>query len=580
MIWIEKEFGFSVGTPESLTTVGDVVLAASGKGISAIESALQERQRRLDRGSHRQRAQRSRRATRSRRCFSSQASRRAGQVILADQASGEVTYRRLVLGLLLMVPKIRELPGRYVGIMLPASVGAGLFYLAALFAGKTPVMINWTTGSRNLVHALDLLGVERVLTAKALVTKLEGMGIDLSALAGRFVLAEDLRASFTTGQKLSALVRSHLSWRALRGVTPTDEAVVLFTSGSESLPKAVPLTHANILTNVRDTFAAVELLDRDVLIGMLPPFHSFGITVTTILPLCSGFRTVYHPNPTEAAVLARVIAGYGVTVLVGTPTFLNGIVRAAQPGQLRLAAPRGDRRREVLGGRVPGAQPRVPERDDPRGLRHHGMLADRVGDPDGEVDSRHHRKAAGLGGVRRARPREPRAGRARRVGHALRSRAEHLRRVSPLQRRVAVLRVGREAVVPDRRPGPAGRRRLADVRRAPQALRQARRGDDLAARRSRRCCCRTSRPRPTKGRRSRWRPWGRRRARRSCSSRCRPTTRDEVNRIVREAGLSALYNVRQVIQVDSIPVLGTGKTDYRGLKEACLARQAAVGSKQ
>ena len=96
-----------------------------------------------------------------------------------------MTYRRLVLGLLLMVPKIRELPGRYVGIMLPASVGAGLFYLAALFAGKTPVMINWTTGSRNLVHALDLLGVERVLTAKALVTKLEGDGDrSLGARAG------------------------------------------------------------------------------------------------------------------------------------------------------------------------------------------------------------------------------------------------------------------------------------------------------------------------------------------------------------------------------------------------------------
>ncbi len=209
-----------------------------------------------------------------------------------------MTYRRLVLGLLLMVPKIRELPGRYVGIMLPASVGAGLFYLAALFAGKTPVMVNWTTGSRNLLHALDLLGVERVLTAKALVTKLEDMGIDLSALAGRFVLAEDLRASFTTGQKLSALVRSRLSWKALRGVMPNEEAVVLFTSGSESLPKAVPLTHANILTNVRDTLAAVELLDRDLMIGMLPPFHSFGIMVTTILPLCRvSARSITRTRP-------------------------------------------------------------------------------------------------------------------------------------------------------------------------------------------------------------------------------------------------------------------------------------------
>ncbi len=150
MIWIEKEFGHSVGTPESLSTVGDVVLAASGKGISAIESPLRSASAawKADRGPGALSVPAGATIT---EVFLEQASRRADQVILADQASGEVTYRRLVLGLLLMVPTIRDLPGRYVGIMLPASVGAGLFYLAALFAGKTPVMINWTTGSRNLV---------------------------------------------------------------------------------------------------------------------------------------------------------------------------------------------------------------------------------------------------------------------------------------------------------------------------------------------------------------------------------------------------------------------------------------------
>jgi 1-acyl-sn-glycerol-3-phosphate acyltransferase/acyl carrier protein len=143
VIWIEKEFGHSVGTPESLTTVGDVVLAASGKGISAIESPLRRASAAWTaaRGDARLTVPDGVTIT---EVFLAQASRRAGQVILADQTSGEVTYRRLVLGLLLMVPAIRRLPGRYVGVMLPASVGAGLFYLATLFAGKTPVMINWT----------------------------------------------------------------------------------------------------------------------------------------------------------------------------------------------------------------------------------------------------------------------------------------------------------------------------------------------------------------------------------------------------------------------------------------------------
>jgi acyl-CoA synthetase (AMP-forming)/AMP-acid ligase II/1-acyl-sn-glycerol-3-phosphate acyltransferase/acyl carrier protein len=333
VVWVEKEFGFSVGTPESLVTAGDVVLAASGKGVSAIDSELKPPSAAwLSAGSPDRRAPAP--GATVNESFLARAASGPSNLILADQTSGEVSYRRLILGLLLMAPKIRALPGDYVGIMLPASVGAGLFYLAVLFAGKTPVMVNWTTGSRNLAHALDLLGVQHVITAKLLLAKLETMGIDVSGLAGRFVLVEDIRAGLTPLAKIVALVRSYVDWSSLRRVVPRDEAVVLFTSGSENLPKAVPLSHTNLITNVRDTLNAVRFDGGDVMIGMLPPFHSFGITATTVLPLLSGMRCVYHPNPMEAAVLARMIAAYRVTLLVGTPTFLHGIVRAARTEQL------------------------------------------------------------------------------------------------------------------------------------------------------------------------------------------------------------------------------------------------------
>ena len=572
VIWIEKEFGFSVGTPESLTTVGDVVLAASGQGTSAIESPLRSASSAWTaaRGDARFTVPEGATIT---EVFLAQASRRAGQVVLADQTSGEVTYRRIVLGLLLMVPAIRALPGRYVGIMLPASVGAGLFYLAALFAGKTPVMINWTTGSRNLTHSLDLLGVERVLTAKALVSKLETMGIDLSALAGRFVLAEDLRATFTTSQKLSALVRSYVSWKDLRDVTPTDEAVVLFTSGSESLPKAVPLTHTNILTNARDTFAAVALLDSDVMIGMLPPFHSFGITVTTILPLCSGFRTVYHPNPTEAAVLARVIAGYGVTVLVGTPTFLNGIVRAAQPGQLdslRIAVTGAEKCTDAVYQALRRACPNATilegygitecspivsanrmERTVPGsigkpmdsveavvlGLDSHAPVAP------GESGMLYVRGPSIFGGYLHYDGESPffewEGKRWYRTGDLVRQDADGWLTFEGRLKRF--VKLGGEMIS------------LPAIEAVlwPHFSSEADEGPPLAVE-----------------------TMGSSESPEIVLFSVRPTTRDEVNRIVREAGLSALYNIRQVFQVDRIPVLGTGKTDYRGLKEMYLARPA------
>jgi long-chain-fatty-acid--[acyl-carrier-protein] ligase len=109
---------------------------------------------------------------------------------------------------------------------------------------------------------------------------------------------------------------------------------VLFTSGSETQPKAVPLSHGNLLTNSRDLLSVISLRNSEAFLGMLPPFHSFGLTVNILVPLLSGMRAVYYPNPLEARVLASLIEAYQVTTLAGTPTFLAGICRAAQPGQL------------------------------------------------------------------------------------------------------------------------------------------------------------------------------------------------------------------------------------------------------
>ena len=565
VLWIEHEFGFSGGTPESLVTVGDVVLAASGKGISAIESPLRPASAAwaAARGNGRLRIPGVGTITSA---FLEQASRHPDRVLLADQTSGEVTNRRLVLGVMLLSPAIRQMPGQYVGIMLPASVGAGLFYLAALFAGKTPVMINWTTGPRNLAHALEVLGVERVITARALLAKLEGMGIDLSALSDRFVLAEDLRAGLTAAAKLSALVRSRLSWRSLEGVTPSHDAVVLFTSGSESLPKAVPLTHANILTNLADVLTAVRLEERDVLVGMLPPFHSFGIVVTTILPLCSGLRCVYHPNPTEAAVLARVVEAYGVTLLVGTPTFLNGIVRASKPGQLRslrLAVTGAEKCPEPVyealrracegsvileGYGITECSPIVSATRVERPLP--GSIGKPLDSVEWAVVNLETNTAAAPGQTGMLLVRGPSifsgylnySGESPFVAWNGRSwyrtgdlvRADETGYLTFEGRLKRFVKLGGEMIsLPAIEAVLLPRFASGQDEGPPIAVEALGPADSPEV----------------------------------VAFAVRPTSRDEVNRMIRDAGLSPLHYVRQVIQVDRIPVLGTGKTDYRGLKE-------------
>ena len=89
-----------------------------------------------------------------------------------------------------------------------------------------------------------------------------------------------------------------------------------------------------MLTNISDAYECFTIESNDCLLGMLPPFHSFGLTISMLLPLCLGLRAVYYPNPTEGGMLGRMIDAYKVTILVGTPTFLNGIIRASTRGQL------------------------------------------------------------------------------------------------------------------------------------------------------------------------------------------------------------------------------------------------------
>src|SRR5207253_4503679 len=111
-------------------------------------------------------------------------------------------------------------------------------------------------------------------------------------------------------------------------------AMVLFTSGSERAPKAVPLTHANIMAELRAGIPFLQLTRREALLGFLPAFHSFGIVATILLPVLGGMRVVYHPDPTDASGLARKVAAYQPSLLLGTPTFIGYMMERSQPGEL------------------------------------------------------------------------------------------------------------------------------------------------------------------------------------------------------------------------------------------------------
>jgi long-chain-fatty-acid--[acyl-carrier-protein] ligase len=265
--------------------------------------------------------------------FVARVRRNPREVIAADDLAGAVAYERLLTGALAMSRRFAALPAPNVGLMLPASVACDTAFLALLLAGKLPVILNWTTGPANLAHAARLMGLTHVVTSRAFIDR---TAIEIEDV--EYLYLERLRKDMGKIELLGTLLT--VRWlpgrirKQLPRTSPDQPAVVLFTSGSEKAPKAVPLTHRNILTNQRTgvTFLGIEA--GDSILGFLPAFHSFGMSVTCLLPLLCGMRVVHHPDPTDASGLAGKIGTYRPTILVGTPTFVNYIFERAEKEQL------------------------------------------------------------------------------------------------------------------------------------------------------------------------------------------------------------------------------------------------------
>ena len=215
----------------------------------------------------------------------------------------------------------KEVKAQNVGIMLPALQSTTLLIAACYLAGKTPVMLNWTVGKKVLQHCIEVTGITSILSAGAFIDKIEEQLPD--SLKDKIILLEKKVAELSLITKLKGALKAKLPQLLISTKRTPETAVILFTSGSEAMPKAVPLTHKNIVRNMASAFKMIEIDNNQTFLSFLPPFHSFGFTVLNIMPLMTAVKVGYTPNPTDGREVLRIMKHIKANILVGTPSFLK-----------------------------------------------------------------------------------------------------------------------------------------------------------------------------------------------------------------------------------------------------------------
>ncbi|WP_312518324.1 AMP-binding protein [Anaerospora sp.] len=246
---------------------------------------------------------------------------------IVEDIGGHINYRQVIINSFALGTTLRPQleDDSPVGVLLPNSIGH-LVTLFSLFAmGKIPAVLNFSAGTENNEDCAKTAGVKVVLTSREFIAKghfeeLEGR------LSSQFKLIylEDCKQQITLNNKIQALFNYLVRQKAI-----SDGAIILFTSGSESKPKGVVLKHCNILANINQIGSVIDFTSRDKMLNVLPMFHSFGLTAGTLLPILNGVEVFLYPTPLHFKVIPEIAYDRNITLLLGTPTFLHGYAKQA-----------------------------------------------------------------------------------------------------------------------------------------------------------------------------------------------------------------------------------------------------------
>lgn len=250
--------------------------------------------------------------------------------VIEDVVGGTLGYRTLFAGARVFGQRIeaRTAPGEAVGLLLPNTNAMVISLLAMWSSGRVAAMINYTAGPANVTSAVRTAMIHTVVSSRAFIEKASLADVVAAAEEGgaKFLWLEDIRETTSSVEKLAAAAL----WRwPLQPQDARKPAVILFTSGSEGHPKAVVLSNSSLVANAMQAEARLSLSPKDMLLNVLPAFHSFGLTCGVILPLLSGMRTFLYPSPLHYKIIPEIAGKKHPTAMLGTDTFLANYARHA-----------------------------------------------------------------------------------------------------------------------------------------------------------------------------------------------------------------------------------------------------------
>ena len=244
----------------------------------------------------------------------------------------ELSHAKMMAATVSFSQKMRAIDSeKNVAILLPASSAATIANMAAMLNGQCVVNINFTTNIAAVQSGIKSAAIKTVYTSEKFIEKMKSKGIDTDAMLQglRIIpmeqLQNDVSKPLLAVSFLLAYILPAYSFYRLFGrkVGINDPAAILFSSGSEGTPKGIVLSHRNFMANIKQISDVLKTREDDVVMGCLPPFHSFGLTVTTFLPLVEGIPVICHPDPTDVLNIAKAISRHNVTIMCATATFLR-----------------------------------------------------------------------------------------------------------------------------------------------------------------------------------------------------------------------------------------------------------------